>query len=454
MPDNYKPSQAESASRKSTISHGENDRWNLTLADESGDGKAKYAYSGKRKDLKRSYALLFDQNSHTCTLEPLSSAYTFNIQATPKEPSAAKLAERYPKLKPKDEVPLEDAHIGLDSDAGDVAGSADEGNPYDFRHYLKPGRDISRSVSPDRSAVNTPRSEASRSTPLLQGKPKQTKQPIARARKSPPTGATPSKARSSTTPSVRLDRRASTRPTDSQPSKKLKTVTKPTSRPTGKPTSKLAVKSDYYVQSSSDDERPTQAPPRPAPDANDNGLEIDFGDSAPRSRGVDSLGKNKKGLALPGGTPGAGPVSLRSAMNSANATPERRVHTPLLKTKHESGDGQIIDFGDTSAPASEEDEEGGYDEDVSEGDDDIEPMTLGSPAHDTSKATSAHPEEREPERPQTLSDEDADGDADDDFEADFEAEMQGLASQEEEENMGGAGAAVAQGDESEESEEE
>jgi len=186
------------------------------------------------------------------------------------------------------------------------------------------------------------------------------------------------------------------------------------------------------VHSSSDEDEPSRAqppPPAAAPDATASGLEIDFGDTAPKSRA--SLGKNRKGLALPGGTPGQGPVSLRSAMNSANASPAHRVHTPLLKSKHDDlGDGQIIDFGDTSAREEEDDEEEdrGYDEDDSEGDDDVEPMTLGSPAHDTSKATSVHPEEAVPEPPQMPSDDDvdADADADDDFEADFEAEMQWL----------------------------
>ncbi|KAF2095677.1 hypothetical protein NA57DRAFT_79390 [Rhizodiscina lignyota] len=465
-PDNYKPSQADSALRRSTISPGENDRWNLTLTDSSGDGEAKYSYNGKRKDLKRSYALVFDQKNNICTLQPLASGYTFNIQSTPNEASAAKLAERYPKLKPKEELPLQDTATGADSDAGDLNASADEGNPYDFRHYLRHGH-LSRSASPERSAANTPRSDASRATPRatplqrpqsgtpsLQAKAQpKSRQPLTRAKKSsPPVGTTLSKPRTANAPSVRLDRRASTRPTDSQPPAKKPKTTPRTAAPTGK----SVVKSEYYVNSSSDEDEPPPPPPPPppAPDANDSGLEIDFGDAAPKSRAA--LGKNKKGLNLPSGTPGHGPVSLRSAMNSANASPAHRVHTPLLKTKHgDPGDGQIIDFGDTSAQDDEEEEDDdddrGYDED-DEGDDDVEPMTLGSPAHDTSKATSVHPEEPMPDAPQVPSDEDADGDADDDFEADFEAEMQGLASQEEEEMR--AAPAVAQGDESEESEEE
>lgn len=445
------------ASRTSTISQTENERANLTLVDRSGNGAAKFTYAGQRNDLKRSYALVFDQANNTCTLEPLASSYSFNIKSTPNESSAAKLAERYGKLKPKPKPDVDAASKGAtDGSNVDPNGPADEENPFDFRHFIKQTRNLSRSASPEgpRSQASTPYGGANR-TPLARPAPG-AKSPMTTGKRSaPPTskrspqaGSTLSKPKTSGTPEVRLERRASTRPT--QPGKKgksLKSITQPKKNPT--------IKSSEFVDSSDDDddgmELSSTAPPKRATkkDGLSGGLEIDFGDSTPLpAQSSISTSKKNKGPALLG-TPNAGPISLRSAANSAAASPAHNMASARLSKTKSLGDGQVIDFGDTSAVSNDDEES---DEDSSEdapgeADHDIEPMDLGSPAHETRSASASRPTEDM----QQGNDSDADGD-DDMFDDAFEEAYQQLS--EADNDMPAAPPAAPGGDESEESEEE
>jgi hypothetical protein len=220
----------------------------------------------------------------------------------------------------------------------------------------------------------------------------------------------PAKVVQRPTPTVRLDRRASTRPGDTDKrGPKL-----------AKGGSKSTIKSDYYVHSSDDEDEPIaiQATARDNKSPSDieeeeeigtqgGGLEIDFG-------------RKKKALAISGAFRG-GPISLHSAANSPNS----RVVTPRHQQKKGRKDEDVIDFGDSSGGYEEDEEESDADElpshriqsqqhdvemeDASDdegGDDDVEPMTLGSPAHQ-----------------QQALDEDLDADADADADADFELEM-------------------------------
>jgi hypothetical protein len=166
------------------------------------------------------------------------------------------------------------------------------------------------------------------------------------------------------TPSVRLERRASTRPNPSNN----------TAAPTNtKRAAKPAPKSEEFVHSSSSsphddaDGGSSASPPLPSPPAAsrashltpttqiapDEANALDYSASNPAHRKI--LGA---ALAAPSNT---GPISLRSAA----ASPDSRVHSPLQVSRLREEGPEEIDFGDT---------------DIGEGDDgDVVPMRLGSP---------------------------------------------------------------------------
>ncbi|MBE7179688.1 MAG: hypothetical protein INR71_00500, partial [Terriglobus roseus] len=307
--DNYKPKLSASSTRTATVSADDNERATLVLADRSGDGgeESRTAYAGGRRDLKRSYALVLDPGAHTCTLHPLRSSYAFNVVATPAEPSAARLADRHPQLRPRQEPGSADGAAadggggaGDDERDTDPNGTPDPDNPYDYRHYLQHAREPSRSVSPEpargapahasTTGRQTPLSRSNVGTPLALTASKRATA-AAKARKaSPPAGSTLSKSKGAGTPSVRLERRATAK-AKPQPSKKIKSITQPKKNPT--------VKSDYYVHSSSSDNDDTAEPAPPVqrkhasstasksgdrPTKPVGGLGIDLGDPAPATK--------------------------------------------------------------------------------------------------------------------------------------------------------------------------
>lgn len=306
---------------------------------------------------------------------------------------------------------------GVDEDPD---GEADADNPYDFRHYLTSAiRGPSPSPSPALRALH-----AGKTTPQpLQALPKATPEVKPRKKAAPkaydplrsnqrkPKAATSAaaKAKARPTPTIKLDRRASTKPGEEH--KKGPTL------------GKSNVKSDYYVHSSDEEEEPTTSQPvRSDIDEEDEsgaparGLEIDFGED---------LTPKKSNKILPP-KPG-GPISLNSAVNS----PDRRLDPVAARRRQQQKEpSDIIDFGDSSDNFQDDEEsdteefaqkrkqdhdvdmhdadaDADADSDVdadadadSDHDDDIEPMHLGSPAH---------------QQPPTHEDDD-DGD-------DFEAEM-------------------------------
>lgn len=291
----------------------------------------------------------------------------------------------------------------------DPDGEADADNPYDFRHYLTSAiRGPSPSPSPALRALNT-----GKNTPQhVQTRPKAIPEVKTRKKAAPkaydplrpnqrkPNAATPAanKANAKPAPTIKLDRRASTKPGDEN--KKGPTL------------SKGNAKSDYYVHSSDEDEEPTTSQPvhsdiddENVSGARERGLEIDFGD--------EPLPKKSNKILPP---KSGGPISLNSAVNS----PDRRLDAAAAPRQQQKEPSDIIDFGDSSdnfqddeesdteefTQKSKQDHDGDMldadaDADAdSDHDDDIEPMHLGSPAH---------------QQPPT-NEEDDDGD-------DFEAEM-------------------------------
>jgi len=418
---NHKPDLSD-GTRSARIAATNSNQPNLTITDEEDGTTSKYKYVGHRGSTKNSYVLIFDQNKQTCVLEPLASSYAFNIQSTPWEKSADKLSQTYQQLQPKtDEEDFINSNGHLDEDAD---GEPDPDNPYDYRHYLNyNGRGASPLPSPalpPSSSINTPRLASSRPTATPEVKARSrpaTKvdplRPAQRKRKSPPPAAAKSTQRP--TPTVRIDRRASTRPGDEK-------------KKSGPRLPKPNAKSDYYVHSSDEAEMPPTSQPvatrRSSPsdleeDEEDEhgggGLEIDFGDAP--------LPKRKGGALGFSGSSRGGPISLHSAANS----PDSRVVTPR-QNKKSSKEDDVIDFGDTEGYEEDDDsdtdaphaaDQGGRkqsrdqdihmrdadDEDAdADGDEDVDPLILGSPAH-----------QQQP----VLSDEDEDADLD----AAFEAEM-------------------------------
>lgn len=328
----------------------------------------------------------------------------------------AKLKEEYPQLKAKVDEPANEPVGDLDEDPD---GEADANNPYDFRHYLtSAARGPSHSPSPALRALNigktTPQPVHTLPKAIPEVKPRKKAAPKAydplRSNQRKPKAATPaaSKAKAKPTPTIKLDRRASARPGDDN--KKGPTL------------SKGNVKSDYYVHSSDEDEEPSASQPVHSDiDEEDEsadrgrGLEIDFGDE-PIPKKSNKILPPKSG----------GPISLNSAVNS----PDRRLDPASARRQQQKETSDIIDFGDSSDNFQDDEEsdteeftqknkqdhdvdmhdadaDADADSDVdadadadSDHDDDIEPMHLGSPAH---------------QQPPTI-EEDDDG-------LDFEAEM-------------------------------
>ncbi|KAF2842037.1 hypothetical protein M501DRAFT_968225 [Patellaria atrata CBS 101060] len=449
---NHKPSQEPTASRTSIVAETSEDNYTLTVTDQETTKSSTYAYNGGKTDLKKTYVLVFDPEKQTATLEPLSSAYAFNLTSTPWEQSSSKLCKTYPQLQPHKETE-ERIHDGDTQDTAmdeDSSGEPDENNPYDYRHFLTKST-RSPSVEPTPlSGLNTPRPDAGRLTPLptpsgrkagqtsLKPAPRTQKATVAPRKRKTETLIT---AKSSNTraavpkatkvPSVRLDRRASTRPGLSDPPPAKAAVK-------GKP--KPAVKSQEYVHSSTEEseadanmdaEEGTDADADGEDDG--DGLTIDFGDSGPgKHRGRAGLAT----LPLPD-TPADGPISLRSAANSAS--PGSTMHTPAHygAAKHNE---EVIDFGDMEEDGPGNDEEDVYADQDEALDDDVDGFDLGPPAHAQEKNIGLGVEGVATE-PMYEDDEDAD----------FEAElMQGLVDQDDDEMDFEHGMA----EESEESEEE
>lgn len=493
---NHKPQQT-SQSRTATLTPSANHQYTLTLSDKDKDtgDTGTYTFRGQRTRPKKSYVLIFDPAKQTCTLEPLSASYTFNLKSTPSKSSSTKLAHQYPQIQPPKGRDYPDGSTDLfDEDGRGAAGESDSepdvDNPYDFRNFLSQSRRDASSgpSSPDMgtgSAINTPRSEIGRSTPLVQArkptantntsaaklpqKPrpaaaKATAQPLnQRKRKSPPPASTAAGKKSNPTPSVRIDRRASTRASDPSLTASKAAATTSASKSAKQPkSSELVHSSDSEAES----------------DPDDAALTIEFPDAHPprgqgrRGGALASLGLGQN-LGLGGylKSPSNGPISLQSAANSVSGSPDSRAITPAQlrqqnlsqnRGKDADEDDGVIDFGDFGGDAggdagseSDVDEvdavDAGYDEDDDdEVDLDVEPMELGPPAT-----------QQQPTRTQRVS---VTGlgvsgvdDGDDDMDADFEAEMlQGLVSQEEEERRAKAFGvqAMAGGDSESESEEE
>jgi hypothetical protein len=219
--------------------------------------------------------------------------------------------------------------------------------------------------------------------------------PKARKRKSPEPDVmlsrknTAAKKKEQATPTVRLDRRASTKAEPAKGGKKA----------APKPLPAAKIKSAEIVHSSDDsdlDADGSPASPSPPPqrylddesDSEDDnggggGLEIEVPDARPgRPNALKSLGLGQNlGLGLGSRhlspDPSRGPISLASAANSTEGTPNRFTQ--------DADDGETFDFGDIGG-GSDDDAEAEYEDDEEvdtrprrERDGDVEPMDIGPP---------------------------------------------------------------------------
>ena len=269
----------------------------------------------------------------------------------------------------------------------------DPDNPFDFRNYTSTAPPASAPLSPDPPRpVSKPAAAPAKSRVETAPPPTQKSRPAApapRKRKSPPPPVVVASKKKQPVPTVRLDRKASIRPTEKE--------------------------------SSDEDE-----------DQEDNGigssgLEIDYGGSTPPF---------KKKNAFTIAAAGNGPISLRSAASSAS--PASRLHTPLQNdVRRQTFDAaDEIDFGDGGgddgykSESEEEDADG-------EADGDVDELDLGSPAQTETARRAAEAERVEIhtpiEEPEPIVEDHGLDDFDFDFVKEMEKELAGDQSEEESE---------------------
>lgn len=307
-------------------------------------------------------------------------------------------------------------------------------NPFDFRHFLGKDKDKRGDESPfplpnspdsragTGSAANTPLMVARKPAAAVTSKPKPSQPaPKPRKRKSPEAEPfltkKPPARKAQPTPTVRVERRAST-----HPNTKSTTPAKPGRKTKAAAQSAPKFKSAEIVQSSDESDEdaegeivsspaPRQQSPEPLShptfdhddddeDEDDEdrdegggfgGFEIEDPDerpSKPPHNALKSLGLgNSLGLGGLGylNSPSNGPMSLVSAANSVEGSPNPRF-TPRKPERHV--EEEILDFGSmgggrrNDSEDEEEDDDGGYEDNAEEVDDrDVEPMSLGSPVH-------------------------------------------------------------------------
>ncbi|KAH3909798.1 hypothetical protein HBH56_152470 [Parastagonospora nodorum] len=430
---NHKPAQT-SESRTTTLTSASPNKYNLRVEDKSSSGnKDIFTFTGNRAATKKSYVLLFDPTSQKATLEPLSDAYTFNLATRNKKDVSSEYAKIYPK-KSKEEQQQDEGDDDLfgQADGDDESGDPDASNPYDFRHFLSKEKEkrgdeseYYNASSPDNragtgSAMNTPQFGARKPPEAAPAKPKPA-EPVPKKRKTAESGMfmkkKPGVKKAQPPPSINLERRASERLVpDAAP--------KPRAKPAGPPASKI--KSAELVHSSDESDadaegepEPISSPPRqaqrsPSPryqpvsdedadgDSDSDGgvLEIEVPDarsSRPRNGGgaLKSLGYGQN-LGVGGGfrSPSNGPISLASATNSAQGSPNPNAYN------NRAQDDTVIDFGELESD-EEEDDDGDGELEIDEGDQDgdgdgdVDEMDIGPPARKASVAAPPADEDEE-----------------------------------------------------------
>ncbi|KIW08868.1 uncharacterized protein PV09_00792 [Verruconis gallopava] len=417
---NHKPNLSN-GSRTTKLSQGRDGAATISILDEEGGSSSStYTYKGRQSTSKSSYVLIFNQETQSCTLEPVKSSYNFNLTSTPWETSQDKLSRQYEQLKMEESASQE---FGDE----DIDGEPDADNPYDFRHYLNPHSGPSASPSPalrptgsskmSDSVPARPISNTASATKTQSKSSTKADQSKQAARKQKGANAGGANDEQKPTPVVRLDRRAPTRPSD-VPKKEASKSIRAASASKGK------FKSDAFVHSS-DEEEEEEDDSTPAVQNvrvdEGGGLEIDWGNEMPKKRAAPA-----RVLDLPDSVQD-GPISLHSAANS----PAGRMAPRQQRKQKLDYEQDVIDFGASEGPDEDEGESPPHttqddtkDEDIhtddvhadSDGDADVEPMELGSPAH--------HQQQIVQHQNQEVEGQEDEVDYDDDLEAQMMAAME------------------------------
>lgn len=157
-----------------TLSNSQRNRhYDLSItADENG---SKYLYSGVQQPTD-SYALTYNPQSQTFTLDQISTEFTFNLRSTPTTKSSKELAAQYPHLDTGVSDPESNSDDLFEEEQ---FGEADASNPYDYRHFLK--RRCTSSPEPLPSTPlpppSPPRRAVSRPKPKPRPRPQQKRAP-------------------------------------------------------------------------------------------------------------------------------------------------------------------------------------------------------------------------------------------------------------------------------------
>ena len=324
---------------------------------------------------------------------------------------------------------------------GAVAGARDRDKRGDDSEYTSNSPDYRTGTG---SAMNTPLMGARKPAPTAappakpKARPKAAAQaaPKGRKRKSPEPGPGPAKksaaAATTTTkkqqqapPTVRIDRRASTHPKPETASASTASKAKKPASGAGIQASKIksaeivhsSDDSDMEVQSAASSPAHVRRSPSPAlhsyPSDDEGeredeeekgrdqagGLEIEVPDARPPKRALASLGLGQSlGLGslsyLKSPDPSRGPISLVSAANSVDGSPDLRASH--AQDEYDFGDigGDYDEDEDGDGEVDEEDERGG-----GERDGDVEPMDIGPPAQSRKMSVGGLVQDEEEEDP-------------------------------------------------------
>jgi RNA polymerase II transcription elongation factor len=344
---NHKP--GHSKGRRTTKIRSSGTSATLSITDKEKGASKSYTYSGNQQTTKK-YILVFNPSNSTASLQPVSSTYGFNLTKTPTESSAKKLKSQYPQIH--DNLTTDSASSPEFDDVGHGSITDDEspdpGNPFDFRHYVHRAPTRHRSPSPSHLAPPS--------------KPTTARDRSISAPQTPTIPMVPRSPSNRPVPTIRMDRKASTRDDGGKSGRaasgKKKTTTsasteKAKGRAAGKkgsakePEKKKVLSQEFIEDSDSDaasaeDITPNIPPSSHSEDDADGedddtylattstsagnagggggGLEIILGeDDIP-------VPQRKRARTLPHSNPGL-PMSLRSAANSPSsqiATPPRQ----------------------------------------------------------------------------------------------------------------------------------
>jgi hypothetical protein len=379
---NHKPTQSGGSRTTKLRSSGGNAAL-LDIKDREDGETSIHHYEGTKSFPKKSYVLVFDPNTQTATLQPLTSSYSLNLKS-PKQ-----LAEQYTQIHEQSDT--SDNGEGSEPLGSMSDDEPDPNNPFDFRHFLDGAKPPRLSASPVQAPAQIPKvasladSSASRE----------------RSVSNPEGKSSQRSTQQKPTPRIRVERKASTRGDEqlnALPKKSSKLLGQPkrdsdTLKPrvpvTSIPRSQETPKSQEFDLLEDDDEDDFMG------SSGAGGLEIDFGDEPPpRSRA--------RALTLPGSSRG-GPISLRSAANSPSSqinTPRRRIQdvddfeidmgSGGMGHEEDEEDADVSDEDEQSPPLAARNSRVAREVLESDGDDDVdvEPMSLGSPAHQLADGSS------------------------------------------------------------------